>query len=154
MAETTARFGKHPIHPTLVVLPLGLWVAALAFDIVAVATGNLIWRTVASWNIVAGIVGALIAAVPGFIDYLKLDGRAGRLATYHMFLNLGAVAVFAFNWYLRTRVSPESLWPLTLSIVGVLGVMGSGWLGGELVYVEGVGVQEESRKENRYRRAA
>jgi uncharacterized membrane protein len=154
MAETTARFGKHPIHPTLVVLPLGLWVAALAFDIVAVATGNLVWCTVAFWNIVAGIIGALIAAVPGFIDYLKLDGRAGRLATYHMCLNLGAVAVFALNWYVRTRVPPESWWRLALSIVGVLGVTGSGWLGGELVYVERVGVQEESRTEDRYRRAA
>jgi len=71
-----------------------------------------------------------------------------------MCLNLGAVAVFALNWYVRTRVPPESWWPLALSIVGVLGVTGSGWLGGELVYVERVGVQEESRTEDRYRRAA
>jgi uncharacterized membrane protein len=59
-------------------------------------------------------------------------------------LNLGAVALFALNWYVRTRVPSESLWPLVLSNVGVLGVTGSGWLGGELVYVERVGVQEES----------
>jgi len=51
-------------------------------------------------------------------------------------------------------VPPESWWPLALSIVEVLGVTGSGWLGGELVYVERVGVQEESRTEDRYRRAA
>jgi uncharacterized membrane protein len=154
MAETSARIGKHPLHPMLVVLPLGLWIAAVAFDIVYAATGNPVWRTVATWNIAAGIIGALLAAVPGFIDYRELDGRAGRLGTYHMVLNLAAVAIFAINWYVRGRVAPDSAWPLILSIVGVVGITVSGWLGGELVYVERVGVEEPSRKDDRYRRAA
>ena len=130
MAQTPARIGKHPIHPMLVVLPLGLWIAALAFDIVHSVTGNPLWRTLAFWNIAAGIIGALLAAIPGFVDYLDMEGRARRIATYHMVLNLAAVALFAVNWYLRTRVPPESLWPLTLSIVGVRGVLISGWRGG------------------------
>jgi len=154
MAETPARIGKHPIHPTLVVLPLGLWIAALAFDIAYAVTGNPLWRTIAFWNIGAGVIGALLAAVPGFVDYLDLDGRARRLGTYHMFLNLAAVAVFAVNWYVRTRVAPDSLWPLALSILGVVGVIISGWIGGELVYVERVGVTESARRDERYRRVA
>ena len=154
MAQTPARIGKHPIHPMLVVLPLGLWIAALAFDIVHSVTGNPLWRTLAFWNIAAGIIGALLAAIPGFVDYLDMEGRARRIATYHMVLNLAAVALFAVNWYLRTRVPPESLWPLTLSIVGVLGVLISGWLGGEMVYVERVGVEEASRRDERPRRVA
>ena len=154
MAETPARIGKHPIHPMLVVLPLGLWVTALVFDIVHAATGNPLWRTLAFWNIAAGVVGALLAAVPGFVDYLDLDGRARRLATYHMVLNLAAVAVFAVNWYVRSRVPPDSRWPLALSIVGVLGVFVSGWLGGELVYVERVGGEEAERSDERYRSVA
>jgi len=154
MAETPARIGKHPIHPTLVVLPLGLWIAALAFDIAYAVTGNPLWRTIAFWNIGAGVIGALLAAVPGFVDYLDLDGRARRLGTYHMVLNLAAVAVFAVNWYVRTRVAPDSLWPLALSILGVVGVIISGWIGGELVYVERVGVTESARRDERYRRVA
>jgi uncharacterized membrane protein len=154
MAETSARLGKHPIHPMLVVLPLGLWIAALAFDIVHVVTGNPLWRALAFWNIGAGILGALLAAVPGFVDYLGLQGRARRIATFHMFLNLGAVALFAVNWYIRTRVPGDSWWPLALSIVGVAGVLISGWLGGELVYVERVGVAEPRRQDERYRRVA
>lgn len=58
MAEVRARMGAHPIHPMLVVVPLGLWIAALAFDIVEVFTGNAMWRTLAFWNVVGGIVGA------------------------------------------------------------------------------------------------
>jgi len=154
MAETPARIGKHPIHPTLVVLPLGLWIAALAFDIAYAVTGNPLWRTIAFWNIGAGVIGALLAAVPGFVDYLDLDGRARRLGTYHMVLNLAAVALFAVNWYVRTRVAPDSLWPLALSILGVVGVIISGWIGGELVYVERVGVTESARRDERYRRVA
>lgn len=154
MAETSARLGKHPIHPMLVVLPLGLWIAALAFDIVHIVTGNPLWRALAFWNIGAGILGALLAAVPGFVDYLGLQGRARRIATFHMLLNLGAVALFAVNWYIRTRVPGDSWWPPALSIVGVAGVLISGWLGGELVYVERVGVAEPRRQDERYRRVA
>jgi uncharacterized membrane protein len=153
MATTSARIAKHPIHPMLVVLPLGLWIAALAFDIVYVITGGPIWRTLAFWNIAAGIIGALLAAVPGFVDYLALEGRARRIATYHMVLNLAAVALFAVNWYVRTRVDGTSWWPLILSVIGVVGVLVSGWLGGELVYAERVGVEEPPRNE-RYRRVA
>jgi uncharacterized membrane protein len=155
MAASGARIAQHPIHPMLVVVPLGLWIAALAFDIVAALTGNAAWQTLAFWNIVGGIVGALMAAVPGFVDYRGLQGRVARIATWHMILNLGAVALFAINAYVRTRVGPESAWPLTLSVVGVAGVLVSGWLGGEMVYVERVGVEEPgARRDDRRRRVA
>jgi len=156
MALSGARLGKHPIHPMLVVIPLGLWVTALVFDIVHAFTGNPAMRTAAFWNIGVGIIGALLAAVPGVVDWYGMTGRAGRLATYHMLLNLGAVAIFAVNWFVRTRVASGSSWPLILSIVGVIGVGISGWLGGELVYVERVAVEEDEdrRREARQRRVA
>lgn len=61
-----------------------------------------------------------------------------------MVLNLGAVALFAVNALVRTRVGPESKWPLGLSLIGIVGVLVSGWLGGEMVYVERVGVEERA----------
>jgi uncharacterized membrane protein len=156
MAQTNARISDHPIHPMLVVLPVGLWIAALVFDIVYAVTGNQLWRTLAFWNIGAGIVGALLAAIPGFVDYLDLQGRARRIATYHMILNLAAVALYAVNFFIRTRVGAESWWPLALSVIGVIGVGISGWIGGEMVYVERVGVKEDEdrRREMRGRRVA
>ena len=155
MAQGRASIGKHPIHPMLVVFPIGLWVAALVFDIVEIITGNPLWRTLAFWNIVGGIAGALLAAVPGFLDYPGVKGRVGRIATWHMVLNLAAVALFAINAFIRTRVNADSPWPLLLSVVGVVGVFVSGWLGGELVYVERFGVMESrDTRENRPRRVA
>jgi uncharacterized membrane protein len=161
MAQTRARISRHPIHPMLVVFPIGLWVAALVFDIVHAFTGNPLWRTLAFWNIAGGIVGALAAAVPGLIDYSEMQGRARRIANWHMIMNFGVTALFAVNWLLRSRwgeqfVSADSWIPLALSIVGtvILGV--SGWLGGEMVYVERVGVTEsgEKRAEDARRRVA
>ena len=156
MALTNARVAKHPIHPMLVVFPLGLWVTALVFDIIHAATGSAAMRTVAFWNIGAGVIGALLAAIPGFVDWLGLTGRAARIGTYHMLLNLGGVAIFALNWWIRTRLSGESLWPLVLSIVGVVGLAIAGWLGGDLVYRHRVGVEEDAdiRTEARQRRVA
>ena len=72
-------------------------------------TGNGTARAVAFYNIAAGIVGALGAAVPGFIDYLTLQGRPARVGTWHMALNLVALAVFAVSWVLRTRWGAGSL---------------------------------------------
>ena len=156
MALTSTRVAKHPIHPMLVALPIGLWVTALVFDIIYAATGRPSMRTAAFWNVGAGVIGALLAAIPGFVDWLSLTGRAARIGTYHMLLNLGAVALFAVNWFVRTRVDADSPWPLVLSIVGVIGVAVSGWLGGELVYVHRVGVEEETdvRAAARQRRVA
>ena len=156
MALTNARIAKHPIHPMLVVLPLGLWVAALIFDVIYAITGHPSLRTAAFWNVGAGVVGALLAAIPGFVDWLGLTGRAARLGTYHMLLNLGAVAIFALNWLVRTRVGGDSPLPLILSVVGIIAVGISGWLGGELVYVHRVGVEEEEdrRTAARQRRVA
>jgi uncharacterized membrane protein len=145
----------------LVVFPIGLWVAALVFDIVHAFTGNPVWRTLAFWNIAGGIVGALAAAVPGLIDRADTQGRARRIANWHMALNLGVTALFVVNWLLRSRwgdqfISSDSWIPFGLSVVGNVILAVSGWLGGELVYVERVGVADspEQRAANNRRRVA
>lgn len=87
-------------------------------------------------------MGALLAAVPGFIDFLSIDEpQMKRIATTHLLLGLGAVAIFALNLGLRFRVDEGSKIPLVLSILGVLVSAFGGWLGGEMVYVKGMAVE-------------
>jgi uncharacterized membrane protein len=159
--RTRASIAEHPIHPMLVVFPIGLFLTALVFDILAAATGNPVWETLAFYDIAAGVIGALAAALPGFVDYLGLRGEPRRLGTWHMVLNLGVVALFAVNWYLRTDAGRQWLGagsrvPLALTIIGavILGV--SGWLGGHLVYVHRVGVSDNAARldDRRPRRVA
>jgi uncharacterized membrane protein len=137
-----ASLRGHPIHSMLVVLPAGLWLFALVCDVVYVAHwGGEAWNATALYAIGAGVVGALLAAVPGLIDLLSLhDHRVKRLGVFHMVINLVAVALFAVNFGLRLDREAGVMPPIALTIVGVLLICVSGWLGGEMVYVHGVGV--------------
>jgi len=126
----------------LVAFPIGLWVFALICDVMRAAGGNSAWQTVAIYCIAAGIVGALVAAVPGLIDYFSIDESAmKRIANLHMVTNLGAVVIFAINLWIRFHLPAESYLPLGLSVLGVLAIGVGGWLGGEMVYVKGMAVE-------------
>ncbi|MBM4440301.1 MAG: DUF2231 domain-containing protein [Candidatus Rokubacteria bacterium] len=145
---TPASIRNHPLHPMLVVFPFALWTTAVVFDVVGLVTGNNALRTVAFYNIAAGIVGAVAAAVPGIIDYFSLRGRARRVGTYHAALNIVALLLFTVSWLLRTQwgagyVGRDSWLPELTAIVGVALIFPSGWLGGSLVYEHGVGVSRE-----------
>lgn len=138
--HTPAQVAKHPIHPMLVPIPIGLWIFSLVCDLVFVfGGGDETWRTVAFYTMAGGIVGALIAAVPGFIDMLSLRAQLKRIALLHMSLNLVIVAMYAVNlgWRIGDSQGSGPVW-LSLVAVALLGV--SGWLGGKMVYVHGVAV--------------
>jgi len=163
--SSPASIMKHPLHPMLVALPIGLWVFALVCDVVAAAGGTGAWSTVARYSIAGGLVGAIAAAVPGLIDYFSIDEAAmRRIANFHLLVNLGAVVIFAINLWTRFSLPSGSPVPLMLSIVGVIGIGIGGWLGGEMVYVKGMAVeavdelakkvQEQDKKEARLRRAS
>jgi len=140
--SSPASIAKHPIHPMLVAFPFGLWVFALVCDIVHLSGGSQAWSTVALYSIAGGIVGALLAAVPGFIDYLSIDeAEMKRIATTHLLLGLGSVVIFALNLWSRFRVDEASKIPFLLSVLGVIVVGFGGWLGGKMVYVKGMAVE-------------
>lgn len=144
--STPATIAKHPIHPMLVVFPIGLWVFSLISDFIFLLGGNLEWNDVAFYTMVGGLIGSLLAAVPGFFDMFSISNpKVGKMAWNHMILNLIATAVFALNLYLRIGGAAGALLPIFLSVAGILLIAVSGWLGGEMVYVYGMGVQQ-SRK--------
>jgi uncharacterized membrane protein len=68
------------------------------------------------------------------------DPVAGRVALLHLVFNAGLVLLFSVNAWVRIALSAHSVIPLIFSIVGIAGLVVSGWLGGELVYVHKVGV--------------
>jgi uncharacterized membrane protein len=140
--NTPASIGRHPVHPMLVALPIGLWIFSLVSDLVyRFGWGGEVWDSVAFYTLAGGIAGALLAAVPGFIDLLALpEGKVKKVAVAHMAINLGAVVLFAVNFGLRLNAAPGAAVPVLLSVVGIALISVSGWLGGELVYVHGVAV--------------
>ena len=97
----------------------------------------------ALYTLGGGIITALIAAVPGFIDWLSIEDRKlGQVGLIHMVLNLAAVALFAVDWWLRYSVRASDPIVFVLSLVGVALISISGWLGGTLVHRYRVSVEE------------
>jgi uncharacterized membrane protein len=144
--ESRAKLLGHPIHPMLIVLPLGLFIAAVVFDALYLWRGSPTFATVAYWNIAGGLLGGLLAAVFGLIDWFAIPAgtRAKRIGLLHGGANIVVVLTFALVWLMRGNTVEHA--PTTnlflLEVVGlVLGAV-AGWLGGELVDRLGVGVDD------------
>ena len=155
--SSPASIGKHPIHPMLIVFPIGLWIFSLICDLIYHGgTHNIFWKEVAFYTMMGGIIGALLAAVPGFIDYLSLrDRRTKKIATTHMVLNLVVVALFLFNLGIRYNASADNeMFGVFLSVAGIVILAVSGWLGGSMVYVHGVAVTTSTSSKEESRRVA
>jgi uncharacterized membrane protein len=150
VADIKARIlvARHALHPMLVMFPLGLLTTSVAWDVCRLATGNPMWGTISFWTIVAGVIGGLLAAVPGFVDWLAIpqDTRAKRVGLYHMVLNLAVVALFVISLAARWTIPggygeagvSRMIWGWMAVAISTI----SAWLGGELIETLGVSVRE------------
>ena len=142
---------RHPLHPMLVHFPIGLFLLSLSFDL-----ASLVFPSVPDlvrdsfYAMLLGVITALIAAVPGFVDYtdIRSDHPAKRTATVHLTLNLIVVALYGINLGVRSSslVDPKiQTVPLILSFIAIALLSVSGYLGGRLVYDDGIGVGRHKR---------
>ena len=142
---------RHPIHPMLVHFPIGFLVLSFLLDLVSLAfpeVPNLVRGSF--YAMLLGIITALLAAVPGFVDYsdIRRDQPGKVTATTHMILNLMVVAIYGINLGIRSSALSDpkiSLPALLLSIISVGLLSVSGYLGGRLIYDEGIAVGRHKR---------
>ncbi len=129
----------------LIVFPLGLLATSVIFDIVRLATGNFYWAGISYWMILAGVIGGVVAAVFGLIDWLGIPSktRAKRIGAVHGLGNVGVVGLFFISLLLR-YYNTGGDWQYVLSFVAVAGALVTGWLGGELVDRLAVGVDDDA----------
>jgi uncharacterized membrane protein len=143
--ESKVKFAGHPVHPMLIVFPLGLLSTAVIFDIVYLVSGNSQWTVVAYYMIGAGIIGGLAAAVFGWLDWVAIPSgtRARRLGLWHGVGNVVVVGLFILSWVLRREI-PETppTGAIVAALLAVVIALITGWLGGELVDRLGVGVDD------------
>ncbi|WP_375481286.1 DUF2231 domain-containing protein [uncultured Mycobacterium sp.] len=149
----------HPFHPILVTVPIGAWVSGSVFDIashIVAAPGFLAQGS--EWLIAIGIIGALLAAMIGFLDLLAMPTgtRAFRVALLHMTLNVAIVSAYIVNFIWRHssygQPAAVGLGPLVLSACSLAVLMVSGFLGGMLSYRYGVRVAREADQTEAFRR--
>ena len=146
--ESKAKILGHPVHQMLIVFPLGLLATAVIFDLTHLLGAGPTMVAVAYWTMAAGIVGALVAAPFGTIDWLAIpsDTRAKRIGAMHGIGNLVVSALFLASWLLRPddRTAPGAL-ALALSFGGTALALLTAWLGGELVSKLGIGVYDDAQ---------
>jgi uncharacterized membrane protein len=143
--ESRMKFLGHAVHPILVVFPLALFATAVVFDAIGWVTGNGSWLDASFRIIAAGIIGGMISALFGLIDFLAIprNTRAKRIGIWHGLGNVAVMLLFAASWLTRwPRPSNPGALPVMLSLIGAGLMLVSGWLGGELVERLGVGVDE------------
>jgi nitrite reductase/ring-hydroxylating ferredoxin subunit/uncharacterized membrane protein len=142
--RSKASFRGHPIHPALIPFPFAFLTGAFLFDAAGRLADRASWWTTGGHLAAAGIVTALIAAVPGFIDYLytvppRSTGK--RRATRHMVVNLAAVFLVGVAWIMRRgMIGGPDAWILGLELAALVLLTAGGWMGGVLVNRNQIGV--------------
>lgn len=140
--RSAAHFKSHPIHPILIVFPIAFFIGTFIFDILGIIFDDTNFYGIASYMQLCGIIGAVLAAIPGAIDYFKTvppKSSAKNRATKHALLNVVNLILFCIAWALKgDNISPYII--VGLETVGIILLFAAGWLGGTLVYRNQIGV--------------
>jgi uncharacterized membrane protein len=146
--QSRLRVLGHPVHPTLVVFPLGLLITGTIFDLIYLASDNGTFAEVGFWMISAGIIGAVLAALTGFTDWTGIPRgtRAKRIGALHGTFNAIVLVLFAISWLIRVNNANHAAGAgaFTLEVIAVAIGAGAAWLGGELVDRLGIGVRDDA----------
>lgn len=134
--KSKASFRSHPIHPSLIPFPFAFLLGSVVFDLLGWASGTAAFTRTASHLVVAGLVTAVLAAVPGVIDYVysvppRSSGK--KRALKHAMANVSALVLFALSWGLRGPVRVPSAPAIALELLGAAALLYAGWQGGVLV---------------------
>lgn len=146
--ESRIKVLGHPVHPMLVMFPIGLFVTAVIFDLVDLVGGPRFLGEVAYWNILVGLIGGVLAAMAGFVDLRAIPSgtRAKRVGVSHGLINSSMILLFAGVWAVRMAADRHTAGAglFAIELVALAGAGVGAWLGGELVDRLGVGVDADA----------
>lgn len=143
IVKSKAHFKGHPLHPILVSFPIAFFIGTLGFDVLGLVYSRDDFYSTAMYLEIAGISFALLAAIPGIIDYIfvvppKSSGK--KRAAKHGLINITMVIIFSVALFLRQKEGTSILVIIFLEAAGIILLSIAGWLGGTLVYRNQIGV--------------
>ncbi|HVS94105.1 MAG TPA: DUF2231 domain-containing protein [Mucilaginibacter sp.] len=152
--KSTAHIKGHPIHPILVGFPIAFFTGTLIFDALGIIDMDSgFWQT-GKYLEMAGIIAAIITAIPGTIDYfftVPPQSSASSRGAKHGLLNVGLLVIFIIALIIRTN---DMSWaPVILEAAGFILLLFSGWLGGTLVYRNQIGVDPRYAEAGKWKEA-
>ncbi len=146
------RLGGHPLHPVLAHFPIALWTLAIGADLAGWQSGQQFWWPLGFGCQALGVVIAAIAMAAGLLDYAALARQhpAQDTAVRHFMAMSMAWVLFVFSLALRGGIyNPPSVWAVLAALLGWLTMAYGGWMGGQLVYRFGVGVDSGAAQNKR-----
>src|SRR5260370_21152898 len=136
----------HPLHPVITDIPIGAWTLALLFDIIYLFQRTHGWVSAADVTIFVGLLAALGAAVTGYTDWNEtLDGERW-VGIAHGLLNTLVIVVYLVSLIIRVAGGSRGL-AIVLALIGYGIVLAAAYLGGELVFSIGTGVNHHAWQE-------
>ena len=142
------KLAGHPVHPMLIAFPVAFYTATVVCYVVYNSNNDPFWFKVAYVANIAGVLMAVVAALPGFIDWLNIPSgkKAKRTGMFHMISNVLALLLFAICFFLQkdkwNETDPAVGSAIILSVAGLILTLVAGFLGWTLVQKHHVGVDQ------------
>ncbi|WP_433724040.1 DUF2231 domain-containing protein [Actinoplanes sp. CA-051413] len=134
--DSRLRIANQAVQPVLVMFPLGLFAMAVLFDLGNVFGGPDILGALAYWNLVAGLIGGVLAAAASAIDLMFVRGTlAKRRGVLQGLVNMGVLLIFTVILMVRMR-TPDRVAGgglVAIELLALAGAVFGAWYGGELV---------------------
>ncbi|GAB7048885.1 hypothetical protein JCM9534A_40110 [Catenuloplanes indicus JCM 9534] len=137
IVESRLKVSGHSVHLMLFMLPMGLFVTGIIFDLFHLMGGPSLLALAGYWQVVGGLLAAGIAGLAGFVDllFLRAGTRARRVAIAHGLINGGVLAMFAVIWLIRVGDPERAAGAMLVAVEVLVLLFGAvaAWLAGELV---------------------
>lgn len=133
----------HPLHPVITDVPIAAWMLAAVFDILwLISSVTFAWAAYAAFvSVIGGLLGALGAIVTGLTDWSDTYGAERRVGLNHAIFNALATLLYLVSFVLRLLAGPgDGIAAALLGFVGLLSLIYAAYLGGEMVFTKGTGV--------------
>ena len=130
--RSKAHIKSHPLHPILIGFPLAFFIGSFVFDVLYLLNDDTSFQTTGYYLNIAGVVGGLLAAVPGIIDYLYTvppKSSAKKRAATHGLLNTTNLLLFVAVIFLKKNEAVNFGLLVAMETAGLALLFTAGWMG-------------------------
>jgi nitrite reductase/ring-hydroxylating ferredoxin subunit/uncharacterized membrane protein len=131
----------HPLHPLLTDVPVTSWVLTAIFDVIWLIS-HTTWAAYGGFvSVIVGLLGALGAFATGLTDWSDTYGAERRVGLNHALYNTIATTLYIISFILRLLAGPgDGIAAAIIGFVGLMSVSYAAYLGGDMVFTKGTGV--------------
>ncbi|HEY0755756.1 MAG TPA: Rieske 2Fe-2S domain-containing protein [Ktedonobacteraceae bacterium] len=128
----------HPVHPIVTDIPIGSWTSTMLLDALSLVSENPGIEQAADATLLLGLFGSGASALTGLTDWSETDATDRRVGMAHGLLNGGALLSNILSYGLRRTGNRRA--GIVAAGLGYTLTIAAAYLGGELSFAKGVGV--------------